>query len=90
MHGYVFGRGAQVISMLGTCMWKVLEGSWDPLNTSVGYTIDSSVEHSVRQSGMVSVCRALRSARRALVKDRLSKGSPQSDSWRHPVGFHNH
>lgn len=48
--------------MLGTCAWRVSEGSWDPLNTSVGYAIDSSVGHSVRLLDIGS-------ARRALVKD---------------------
>lgn len=48
--------------MLGTCAWRVSEGSWDPLNTYVGYAIDSSVGHSVRLLD-------IRSARRALVKD---------------------
>ena len=48
--------------MLGTCAWRVSEGSWDPLNTSVGYAIDSSVGHSARLLDIGS-------ARRALVKD---------------------
>ena len=55
--------------MLGTCAWRVHEGLWDPPNTSVGYTIDLSVGHSVHPLDMVSVRWALGLAHRALVKD---------------------